>query len=356
MRAGERAVLCVAGEPSGDALLAPVVEALGARGYRAIGVGGPLSVAAGLSLLAPYEGLAASGFIDAVGTVPATVRAYRRLSAACVQTVAAVFVDFPEVNTRLLRRVAKMGRPSLYIAPPQAWAWRPWRARRLRLADEIGCLFRFEAEWYQRRGVSARFVGHPLATQPAPPVESPDVALLPGSRWPKVRRLLPIMARALDAAGVSRAHLGVAPGLAPAAAQRLLRGTKAEVVIHRGATAALARSGVALVGAGTATLDCAVAGRPMVVLGKVHPLSAPLARTLIDTPLIGLPNIILGREAFPECVQSRCTGLDVARALDAVAARGNDWASILSELRHALAGPGWPTALWALLDAVLDRR
>jgi len=346
------AVLCVAGEESGDRLLAPIVARLKRLGIRPIGVGGPRAVSAGLECITAYEGLSGAGLVDALGTLPAAIRAYRHLSAAMPGCTGVILVDFPEVNTRLLRRAARLRRPSLYLAPPQAWAWRPWRVRSLRAATEVACLFQFEAEWFRARGVNAHWVGHPLAGRtPAPPAGD-DVALLPGSRLPRVRRLLPIMLGAMARLGIGRAHLGLANDLERAAVEPMLRGSRVSIKVHQGAESALAASKFALVGAGTATLDAALADRPMVILGKVHPVTAPIARRLIGARHVGLPNLVMDREVFPELIQEACTVNSVAAALEGVMQK--EWGETLSALRAALSGPAWPDAITTRLTAVLD--
>jgi len=161
------------------------------------------------------------------------------------------------------------------------------------------------------------------------------------------------MLAALDRAGISHAHLGLAEGVRETSLTPMLTRSRVRVEIHRGAEAALAASAFALVGAGTATLHAAIAGRPMVILGKVHPVSAWLARPWVKTSFYGLPNLVMRREVFPECVQARCTAKSVARSLQWVMAQ--EWSAPLTALRTQLAGPEWPGAILDPLDSVLRR-
>ncbi|MCB9544650.1 MAG: hypothetical protein H6706_02000 [Myxococcales bacterium] len=306
--------LVVAGEASGDALLAPVVARLVAAGHDVVGVGGDASAAAGLGLLGHARELAAHGLVEAVGTAPAFLGVWRRLRAALAGVDAALLVDFPELNRRLL---AQAPVPVAWLAPPQAWAWRPWRARDVARAAWVGCLFPFEVEWFRSRGVSAEWVGHPLAEAPAPGLGA-GVALLPGSRDAAVRRLLPVMLAALARLRRGRpdleAHLAIASTVDRGWIQRAVAASGLPVHLAASAPAALAASRIALAGAGTATLEAALAGRPPVTLAALHPASAAVARRLVRVPWVGLPNLVLGRGAFPECVQAGCTAAAVAAA------------------------------------------
>lgn len=337
-------VLCVAGEASGDAILAPVVEVIRGLGCDAIGVGGDAAAARGLEVLAHARDVAGHGIVEAVHTLPAVWRAWRAISARLPAARAVVLVDFPEVNLRLLRRAAGLGVPVVYLAPPQAWAWRAWRARELAAARWVGCLLPFEAAWYRARGVAAVCVGHPLAARGALPVAAgPGVALLPGSRIAAVRRLLPIQlaAAARLAARVAglTVHVGVAATVdrgevAAAFAAVGLRGA-----VHAGADAALARATVAIAGAGTATLHAALAGRPVVTMAALHPVSAAVARRWVRVEHVGLPNLVLGRRVFPEVVLDDCTPAAVAAAVEPLLRAPGSLDGALAELRRRVTVP-----------------
>ncbi len=351
-------VLCVAGEASGDALLAPVVATIVARGARAVGVGGDRSAEAGLELVAHARDVAGHGLVEAVHTVPAVWRAWRRLRALLAEVDGLVLVDFPEVNGRLLGRATRRGLPAIWLAPPQAWAWRPWRARSVARARHVGCLLPFEAEWYRARGVDAACIGHPLAARdPLPMPGGMGLALLPGSRAPTVARLLPMQ---LEAAAHLRrrfpaltVHLGVAPTLDAAPLAAALRASGLPGAVHRGADAALAASTVALAGAGTATLHAALAGRPVVTMAALHPISAAVARRLVRVEHAGLPNLVLGRRAFPERVLDDCRAESLADALAPLLADPGGWAAPLAELRARVHRPEGAAVIEGWVDGLL---
>lgn len=351
-------VLCVAGEASGDRLLAPAVAHLRARGARAVGLGGDACAAAGLELLAHARDVAGHGLVEALHTAPAVLAAWRALAARLPAARALLLVDFPELNLRLLRRAHAVGVPALYLAPPQAWAWRAHRTRALALARWVGCPLPFEAEWYARRGVAAECIGHPLADRPAPPrPAAPALALLPGSRAPTVARLLPLQLRA--AARLRRrwpaltVHIGVAPTIERAPLGAALAASGLPGALHADADPALAASTVALAGAGTATLHAALAGRPVLAMARLHPLTWAVARRLVRVDHVALPNLVLGRRAFPERVQGDCDPAALADGLAPLLDAPERWDVDLAEVRRRVhRADGWHR-LRSQLDALL---
>ncbi len=349
-------LLCVAGEASGDRLLAAVLAALRARvDVDAVGLGGDASAAAGLRLLAGARAVAAGGLVEAAAHLPAVVGAYRRLRSALDGSSAALLVDFPEVNRRLLERSRA---PVAWLAPPQAWAWRPWRARAVARAAWVGCLLPFEAAWYRAHGVAAEWVGHPLAEASAPPpAAEPCVALLPGSRDGTVRRLLPVMLAAAIRAHRRRPRLrftlAVASTVDRLAVRRAVVASDLPIALRDDAPAALAEATVAMAGAGTATLEATLAGRPVVALARLHPASAAVARRLVRVDHVALPNLVLGRQAFPERVQDACTPEGVAEALEIVLADPGRFSPDLAELHARMHQPGFAARAASRIAALL---
>lgn len=339
-------ILAVAGEASGDRLLAPVVARLRAAGHAVCGLGGDEAIAAGLDPVAHARDVAGHGLVEAARVVPATIRTVARLRR--IRADAILVVDCPEIGRRLLDGARC---PVAWVAPPQAWAWRPWRARGMRRAAWVGCLFAFACDWYRQRGVAAEWIGHPLADHPPPPpAPEPRVALLPGSRQSAVEALLPIMLGAL-------ARLGL-PGVLPIAQTadrgritRLVRASGLPVQLVDAAEDALAAARVVLAGAGTSTLQATLAGRPCVTLARLHPATWAVARRLVRVDAVALPNLILGRRAFPECLQAGCTPDAVAAAAEGALAR--DWGAELAAVRAGVARPGGADRVMAALTRAL---
>ena len=361
-----RAVLCVAGEASGDALLAPVVASLRAAGVRCFGTGGDASAAAGLELVAHVRRFTAHGLVEALPALPAAVRVYRALCECLPTADAVLLVDAPELNLRLLRRARAAGRPTVWLAPPQIWAWRPGRAPMVGLADALLCPLPFEVPAYRALGLEATFVGHPLAetTMAAPePVSGRGLAILPGSRPGTVGRLLAPM---LEAAGrlyaeglVDRVHLGWASTLPPPFGAQRRDGGPCPIDVHSGAAAALAASQVALAAFGTVTLEAALAARPLVTAGRLHPVTAAIASRLVRAPHLALPNLVLAARRVPEFWQSAATPAALADALRPGFGPGGEArraaaVALAGELRTALSVPG-PAFGLRVAERILDR-
>ena len=306
-------VLCISSEPSGDYLLSCVVRYLVENGHEAIGVGGSRSQESGLAMVGHIKELSAGGLFEALHALPAHLRYLSRLKGMVPGVDALLVVDSPELGMRLIKAAVRVGRPVFYLAPPQAWAWRPWRASRLRLCTWVGCLFDFEARWYQGRGVEAVCVGHPLVSKIEPRLDmsARRLGLLPGSRQGYVHQNLPIMldaARVLLTEGeidsvVIGLHSDVRLG------HSLVEALTAEkrIKVAVGVEPVLAEAGLIWANFGTVTLESAMAGVPTIGMGRVNRLSYEVARRLVTAPHLMLPNLVLGRRAFPELVQDEFT-------------------------------------------------
>ncbi len=317
-----------------------LLEALRRRGVAidAVGLGGPALRAAGLRALAPMESVAVMGFADVVRHLPAIRRARSILRKLLAENPDAIFlpIDSPGMNLALARAAHRAGVRVVYYVCPQIWAWGYGRVRRLRQdVDLTLVLFRFEEPILHREGIRARWVGHPagaLVPDPALREEARRellvagdeflIAILPGSRRSEVRRHLGPM---LDAASRLVNHAGVrvrvavsdAGSLEEAASRGDVRDLMAAVKplrIPGEAESLLRASDLALVASGTATLETAVLGVPMVIVYKTGALNYAIARRLVRLPRIGLANIVVGEDAAPERIQEEATGASIAAA------------------------------------------
>ncbi|MGE3537005.1 MAG: lipid-A-disaccharide synthase [Candidatus Tectimicrobiota bacterium] len=319
-------LLIVAGETSGDQHGAALVRALQARVPQLVvyGVGGPQMRAAGVETLCDIQALSVVGAVEILTTVPTALRLAARLLREAQRrgTSTAVLIDAPGFNLAFARFAKRAGLRIVYYISPQIWAWRQGRVKKVaRRVDKMLTLFPFEVPFYTAAGVDAVYVGHPVldALQDVPGTESaaqqlglnpqaPIVALLPGSRRQEVQALLPVM---LEACQRIVAHcpqvqgvLPVAPGLDLEDMQRLLDGSVMPVRLIRGQSHVAVRAAdVAMVASGTATLETGLLGTPMVVVYRMHPVTAWLARRLLRIPYIGLVNIVAGRPCVPELLQ-----------------------------------------------------
>ena len=328
-------VLILAGEASGDHAAAGLVRELRARApeTRFFGLAGPEMEAAGVEPLVRSADVAVVGIQEVAAAFPRILGAWRRLTAALAarRPDLVVLVDYPDFNLRFARRARGLGVPVLYFVSPQVWAWRPGRLDTIgRRVNRMMVLFRFEEELYRARGIPVTWVGHPLADQPAPPAreaararlglpaEGRVVALLPGSRRGEVGRILPVLRDAAlrlakDDPGLQFV-LPAAPTLDPGAL-RALCGDAPIRVVAGDLPAVLGAADAAAVASGTATLQVALAGVPLVVVYRVGGLTALIARGLIRVRDVGLVNLVAGRRVAEELVQEACTPDRVAAAL-----------------------------------------
>lgn len=365
-----RTLLITAGEASGDQAGAAVVAALRRRHpeWRLLATGGERMEAAGAELLVHYRELAVMGFAEVLRRLPALRGRLRALGDLLGAGAIDLFlpVDFPGFNLRLAARARRAGLPVLYFIAPQVWAWGEGRVAALRRdVDRLALILPFEAEWFAARGVTGEFVGHPLLETPrplAPAGATPRLGLLPGSRAQEVERLLRVMLEA--AARLRRAQPALAvelleaPGLPPAFYERLLAGAPLQPRRCREASASfLARQGAAVVASGTATLETAVAGLPMVVVYRTGLLNYQLARRLVRLERIALANLVAGEALVPELVQGALTAEGLASALAPLFRDGPERAAQqagFARLRERLGGPGCGERVAALAEELLD--
>jgi lipid-A-disaccharide synthase len=329
-------VLVVAGEASGDLHGATLARALTtlAPGLRLAGMGGARMETAGVRLVRRAEHVTVVGGTEVFGRLPALWSAFRALrhQLRYRRPGVLVLIDFPEFNLRLARVARRFGVPVVYFVAPQLWAWRRGRVRAMaRDVNRVLAIFPFEVGLYQEAGVPVEFVGHPvLDVLPALDRDTARsglatdgetlVGLLPGSRDAEVRRHLPVL---LDAAGRisarrprTRFAVPVAStiGVAGVAAATRASGLPVEVLPGE-AYRVMAAADLVLVASGTATLETACYGTPMVVLYRLSAVSHALARRLVrGVSHISLPNIVAGRQIVPEFIQGQATPGAVAGA------------------------------------------
>jgi lipid-A-disaccharide synthase len=361
-------VLIVATEASADLHAARVLEELRARrpGVRAFGMGGPRLRDAGLEALRRAEEMSVMGIAEVLPAIPRILRILGELARAAAERrpAAALLVDSPDFNLRLAKKLKKLGIPVVYYVSPSVWAWRQGRVKTIRkVVDRMLCILPFEERFYEGTGVSARFVGHPLAERPAPaPAERyraalgldpgrTTIALVPGSRHGEVERLLPEMLEAAERVRERHADaqfvLPVAPTLREEQlAEHLARHRTLEVKLVAGrAEEVVGASDAALVKSGTSTLEAALMLRPMVVVYRVSWLSALVARLLVKIAHVALVNLLAGRRLVPELLQGEARGERMAGELERLlgdpAAREAQLAG-LREVRASLGEPGAP--------------
>ncbi len=346
-------ILIVTGEASGDLHGANLALAL--RGLRSevqiMGVGGPKMTAAGVQLVQGIERLDAIGIVG-LGQIGVVLRKYRALRQLIRREAvdAVVFVDNPEMNLRLAKIARKAGRRVVYYISPQIWAWRAWRINLIkRVVDRMIVILPFEEALYRGAGVPCDFVGHPLLDAVAPTYDreelrkrfgidpgTPVLGLLPGSREQEVRSLLPLMVLAIKQLAPRypglRLLVAQADSIPDGRIENLAANSGLAIqIVKDQPSEVMAASDVLIVASGTATLQAAVVGTPMVIVYKLPWLTYWIGRLLVRVHSIGLVNLVAGRRVAPELLQQEATPARVAE--EAVRLLGSDAAA--SEMRAA---------------------
>ena len=346
---------CVAGEPSGDLLAAPVLSALNQIpdmvGLEIYGIGGPRMQAQGMRSDWPMETLSVRGYVEAIKQLPAILKLRKEL----IQNLTGegrpdvyLGVDAPDFNIGVEFHLRKAGIPTLHFVSPSIWAWRAGRIKKISQAVErMLCIFPFETEIYDRAGVASTYVGHPLASEiPLEPntnearekitntlnlssgaLDGVVIAVLPGSRSSEIELIAPVFFETMQllteklkgqklqflipiATPRLRAPLEElllqAKNLNPDIQIQLLEGMADEV---------LEASDVVLIASGTATLQAALWKKPMVISYKVPWLTAQIMKRQGYLPYVGLPNILCGEFVVPELLQNEATAEKLAQAL-----------------------------------------
>ena len=326
-------VLVVAGEASGDMYAAELVQALrtrlGASGPAFFGCGGPALRQAGMEIEVDNRQLSVLGPFEAVSHLGRFFAALRQLEAAARQKKPrwAILVDFPDFNLPLARRLKRQGVGILYFISPQIWAWRKRRVHALRRwVDRMIVILPFEAEFYRRYGMKVEYVGHPLVDRVKPSrsraqflrslrlaEERLTISLLPGSRSREIRYNLPAMARTAQRLQWEQSAQFLVPLASPLHA-RLVRGLIRDeapglsaVLVENDTYNAVGHSDLAVVSSGTATLEAALLGTPLIAVFRISIPSWIVGQYLIDVPYYSLVNLIAGREVIPELYQQDFT-------------------------------------------------
>jgi len=366
-------LLLSAGEASGDMYAARLATALKQRAdIEIFGMGGPQMRAAGVDIVTDYSEVSVVGITEILSHLPSLIRAMRHLvsEAERRKPAFAILTDFPGFHLRLARKLKSRGVKNVYYICPQFWAWRPWRVRivRRRFAQAL-CIFPFEEKFFGDAGVPVKFIGHPLVgavhasldrqafcrEQGLNPLKK-LVTILPGSRSAELRQHLPIIREACK-----RIHRETQAQFVIAAAPEsnvasLREGWPPDLLVKIviGQTYnALAATDAAIVSSGTATIEAALLDVPMVVVYRVTPLTALLAKPLVRTPFFSMVNLIAGKRAVPELIQNDFTPDQVAAEtlslLNNQAAR-EALRRELAEVRQRLGPPG---AVDRAADAIL---
>jgi lipid-A-disaccharide synthase len=335
MNRRKKKVVIVAGESSGDLYGAKLAEAMAALSPRVelYGIGGSEMKRRKVKLLFSSSELAVVGATEVLEKLGHIWKAWRRMKRfiRVSRPHLAVLIDYPGFNLRLAKVFKANAVPVLYYVSPQVWAWRSGRIKKIaQRVAKMAVILPFEAALYERAGVNVEFVGHPLLDildqglsrerarrRLGVPADALFIGLLPGSRGREVKSLLPPL---LGAAGILTTDFPRCRFMIPLASaidREMVQGYTAQSglpieIVEGKAFEVMKAADLLLIASGTATLEGAIAGCPMVIIYRLSPLSYVIGRMLIKVKCIGLANIVVGRRVVPELIQGEVTPQRIA--------------------------------------------
>ncbi len=334
-------IAIVAGEASGDLLGAALIRALKSRwrGLEFYGIAGPRMQAEGARTLHPMDKLAVRGYVEVLKHLREIIAIRRSLARELRARPPDLFIgiDAPDFNFGLEAKLKSAGIPTIHYVSPSLWAWRPERIHAIaRAVDRMLVMFPFETSIYEKAGVPVSYVGHPLAD--AMPIEpdkrdarrqlrlgsiSTGVAVLPGSRVSELEMHADLLIDTMASLHAKRPELRFFVPLATRETREYFE-TRLYVkealdlpirILFGHARLALHAAEAAIVASGTATLEAALAGCPMVIVYRLSPLTYRLVKRKALLPYAGLPNILAGEFIVPELLQDDATPANLAQAL-----------------------------------------
>ncbi|MFO8163009.1 MAG: lipid-A-disaccharide synthase [Thermodesulfobacteriota bacterium] len=328
--------MIIAGEASGDVYGAHLVMAIRELNpcIEFFGLGGPEMETVGVRVMYQLSAMAVVGMTEIIPKSRYIFRALRELKQLLHSTPPdlLILIDYPGFNLHLAKKAHSLGIPVLYYIPPQVWAWREGRVKKIaKRVDKVAVILPFEKKFYQRHGLETEYVGHPLLDISLPrmdkksiknnlninPNRTPILGLLPGSRSEEIARMLPAMIGAAEIISRDYPDLYCVLPLASTVKENVvtpyIRRAKIDIKVERLDTKQILKiADLALIASGTATLEAAIMETPMVIAYKVSFLSYVLGRFLIKVSNIGLVNLVAGKDIVPELIQGKATALRLA--------------------------------------------
>ncbi|MBN1880899.1 MAG: lipid-A-disaccharide synthase [Deltaproteobacteria bacterium] len=368
----EKRVLIVSGEASGDTYGAELIKHIKSMkpGTEFFGVGGQKMRDAGLVALSRAEDVSVVGFVEIFKQLRPILKALSSLKRSVRELTPdlVILIDFPDFNFRIARAAKRAGVPVFYYVSPQVWAWRRGRVKTIKKnVDRMIVIFPFEVDFYREAGVSVEFYGHPIMDVIGEgngddrlfDRKRPQVALLPGSRHGEVERHMDVLLRAgrliMEEIPGAKFRIPLAPTLTEDLISPYLERTPLPVeIVHGDFHRVVGASDVAIACSGTATLETALLGTPMVVYYRLNPMTYFLGRMLIQVDYISIINLIARESVVPELIQDDANPENIAREtlrlLTDDAARGG----MIEKLKDVKKAVGLPGASRRIAARVAD--
>ena len=341
--------LIIAGEASGDMHGGGLVRAL--KNYHPncefSGLGGDHMRREGVKTFYDIDRMGTIGVVEVLRDLPHYLNVYRKLSceikSGCYDAV--ILIDYPTLNLRLARLCQKYSCPVLFFISPQVWAWRKGRIKQIqRTVDKMFVIFPFEEALLKKEGVDAEFVGHPFIET----VKASIIGLMPGSRNSELNFLLDLM---ISSAEEIRKNLKGCQFILPVAntldskgIRDRLKSNPLDIKIVEGKSYDVMNCcDFLIIASGSATLEAALLGCPMVMIYKLNWITYWLARVLVKIKLYGLVNIVAGEEVATELIQSEATVKNITKEVVRIMSNSEERENLRSRLlqvRKSLGDPG----------------
>ncbi len=373
-------ILIAAGEASGDLYGSSLVRELKALNHATefFGMGGDRMKEQGVELFFHTQELGFMGITEVMKNLAFISKVEKEMISVLDRRKPdlAVLIDYPGFNLRFARYIKERNITLVYYISPQIWAWGGKRINKIKkYVNKMVVILPFEEELYRKAGMHVEFVGHPLLDIVKPTLSCEDfkrkfdirrnqslVGLLPGSRWQEVEKILPVMLRSVEILKDSHPSTAWAVGLAPTLPRRrmedLLGGLGQKPKIMENLTYDLMKySDILLVTSGTATLECAILGTPLIVLYKTSLLTWLIGKSLVRLPHISLVNILAGRKIVPEYIQGNAQPEKIADEIRNILENKGKYKKIkedLSEVRGKLGGEGASRRAAQIVNLILS--
>lgn len=350
-----------AAETSGDLLGAQLIEALITQNpaLKIEGMAGEKMRKSGAKALWNQNQVNVMGFSEVLKKLPSLLKLRKNIIEHFSKHKPDVFIgiDAPDFNFKIERKLKSQGVKTVHFISPSIWAWRASRVKKIKQSTDLMlCLFPFEIDFYQAHNQRAVFVGHPLASVLTPRknhIQGKNILLMPGSRKAEVKKLLPEMLAAVNILSKQdlalHFHLVLADDSLLKWASLAIQNMPIKISIGNAQTC-MKKSDLALVASGTATLELALVGVPMVVIYKLAWLSYFIVSRLIKSQYISLPNVIIDKKLVPELIQNQANGNNIAKyAMEILTADNQALIKAFNNIHQQLKQPNLDKATQAIL-------
>ena len=369
-------ILIIAGEPSGDLHAARLVRDLKSldSNLEFFGLGGRLSKDAGVDTIFDISKLALVGLAEVLKNIFTVGKVFKGILKRVDQErpCLAILVDYPGFNLRLARELKKRSIPVVYYISPQVWAWGRDRIKIIKeCVTKILVFFKFEEDLYKTYGIDAEFVGHPLLGTVKASLSKSEalkkydfkegslkIVLLPGSRATEIKAIFPTMVSAAqkikEKAPNAQFIIARYEGLPLSMYEDIIKDSGLDIRIASGDTYnALNASDFAIVTSGTATLETAIIGTPLIITYKANLLTYIAYKLVATIPFIGIVNIIAGKEIAPEFIQYAATPQNMADTVMSIVSDKSRMAGMREELRKVKDSLGYSEASMRSARAII---